>query len=224
MPRLLLIESSNQICSVALYMQGEIIQEKFVEEPNSHSVHLASFVYEVMALSGLSFNQLDGVVVSDGPGSYTGLRIGSSLAKGVCFGADIPLIAVSTLRGLAGIALKEYPSVNQVISLVDARRSNAYMGIYDYQLNPLVDEHFVAINSEIRIEKNNTAIIGSGAIKFIDELDKDKELKHSKSALYAKDLLWEALQKWARNDYVDLTSYEPNYIKSVFVTKPKSKF
>jgi tRNA A37 threonylcarbamoyladenosine modification protein TsaB len=98
------------------------------------------------------------------------------------------------------------------------------MGIYDYQLNPLVDEHFVAINSEIRIEKNNTAIIGSGAIKFIDELDKDKELKHSKSALYAKDLLWEALQKWARNDYVDLTSYEPNYIKSVFVTKPKSKF
>ena len=146
------------------------------------------------------------------------------MAKGICFGADIPLIAVSTLRGLAGIALKEYPSVNQVISLVDARRSNAYMGIYDYQLNPLIDEHFVTINSEIRIEKNNTAIIGSGAIKFIDELDKDKELKHSKSALYAKDLLWEALQKWARNDYVDLTSYEPNYIKSVFVTKPKSKF
>ena len=224
MPRLLLIESSNQVCSVALSKYGEIIQEKFIEEPNSHSVYLAPFVDEVMALSGLSFNQLDGVVVSDGPGSYTGLRIGSSLAKGICFGADIPLIAVSTLRGLAGIALKEYPSVNQVISLVDARRSDAYMGIYGQLLNPLADEQFVTINSEIRIEKNNTAIIGSGANKFINELDKGKVLKHSKSALYAKDLLDEALLKWSDNSYVDLTTYEPNYIKSVFVTKPKSKF
>ena len=224
MPRLLLIESSNQVCSVALCKQGEIIQEKSVEEPNSHYVYLAPFVDEVMAQSGLSFSQLDGVVVSDGPGSYTGLRIGSSLAKGICFGADIPLIAVSTLRALAGLALKEYPSVNQIISLVDARRDDAYMGIYDRELNPLVDEQFVTINSEIRIEKNKTAVIGSGANKFINELDKGKVLKYSKSALYAKDLLDEALLKWSDNSYVDLTTYEPNYIKSVFVTKPKSKF
>jgi tRNA A37 threonylcarbamoyladenosine modification protein TsaB len=98
------------------------------------------------------------------------------------------------------------------------------MGIYDRELNPLVDEQFVTINSEIRIEKNKTAVIGSGANKFINELDKGKVLKYSKSALYAKDLLDEALLKWSDNSYVDLTTYEPNYIKSVFVTKPKSKF
>ena len=224
MPKLLLIESSNEVCSVALSSSENIIQEKWINEPNSHSVYLAPFVDEVMWNAGLYIHELDGVVISDGPGSYTGLRIGCSLAKGICMGANIPLIAVSTLKGLASVALNDYPSVDQIIALVDARRSDAYMGIYDQHLNPIVEEQFVTINSELRIEKNNTVVVGSGAIKFINELDKEKELKHTKSALYARDLLSEALQKWAKQDYVDLTSYEPNYIKSVFITKPKSKF
>ena len=98
MPKLLLIESSNEVCSVALSSSENIIQEKWINEPNSHSVYLAPFVDEVMWNAGLSIHELDGVVISDGPGSYTGLRIGCSLAKGICMGANIPLIAVSTLK------------------------------------------------------------------------------------------------------------------------------
>lgn len=224
MPNLLLIESSNEICSVALSQEKSIIQEKYINKPNSHSVYLAPFVNEVLNNARMSINELDGVVISDGPGSYTGLRIGSSLAKGICLGAGIPLMAVSTLKGLAKKALNDYPSVDQAIALVDARRSDAYLGVYNQQLKPIIKEQFITINSELKIEKSNAVVVGSGAMKFINELDVKKELKHSESVLYAKDLLDEAMLKWAKQDFVDLTSYEPNYIKSVFVTKPKSKF
>lgn len=224
MPNLLLIESSNEICSVALSQEKSIIQEKYIDKPNSHSVYLAPFVNEVLNNATMSINELDGVVISDGPGSYTGLRIGSSLAKGICLGADIPLMAVSTLKGLAKKALNDYPSVDQAIALVDARRSDAYIGVYNQQLKPIIKEQFITINSELKIEKSNAVVVGSGAMKFINELDVKKELKHSESVLYAKDLLDEAMLKWTKRDFVDLTSYEPNYIKSVFVTKPKSKF
>lgn len=224
MPNLLLIESSNEICSVALSQEKSIIQEKYINKPNSHSVYLAPFVNEVLNNATMSINELDGVVISDGPGSYTGLRIGSSLAKGICLGADIPLMAVSTLKGLAKKALNDYPSVDQAIALVDARRSDVYIGVYNQQLKPIIKEQFITINSELKIEKSNAVVVGSGAMKFINELDVKKELKHSESVLYAKDLLDEAMLKWAKQDFVDLTSYEPNYIKSVFVTKPKSKF
>ena len=224
MPNLLLIESSNEICSVALSQEKSIIQEKYINKPNSHSVYLAPFVNEVLNNATMSINELDGVVISDGPGSYTGLRIGSSLAKGICLGAGIPLMAVSTLKGLAKKALNDYPSVDQAIALVDARRSDAYIGVYNQQLKLIIKEQFITINSELKIEKSNAVVVGSGAMKFINELDVKKELKHSESVLYAKDLLDEAMLKWAKQDFVDLTSYEPNYIKSVFVTKPKSKF
>ena len=224
MPNLLLIESSNEICSVALSQEKSIIQEKYINKPNSHSVYLAPFVNEVLNNATMSINELDGVVISDGPGSYTGLRIGSSLAKGICLGAGIPLMAVSTLKGLAKKALNDYPSVDQAIALVDARRSDAYIGIYNQQLKPIIKEQFITINSELKIEKSNAVVVGSGAMKFINELDVKKELKHSESVLYAKDLLDEAMLKWTKQDFVDLTSYEPNYIKSVFVTKPKSNF
>lgn len=224
MPNLLLIESSNEICSVALSQEKSIIQEKYIDKPNSHSVYLAPFVNEVLNNATMSINELDGVVISDGPGSYTGLRIGSSLAKGICLGAGIPLMAVSTLKGLAKKALNDYPSVDQAIALVDARRSDAYLGVYNQQLKPIIKEQFITINSELKIEKSNAVVVGSGAMKFINELDVKKELKHSESVLYAIDLLDEAMLKWAKQDFVDLTSYEPNYIKSVFVTKPKSKF
>ena len=224
MPNLLLIESSNEICSVALSQEKSIIQEKYIDKPNSHSVYLAPFVNEVLNNATMSINELDGVVISDGPGSYTGLRIGSSLAKGICLGAGIPLMAVSTLKGLAQKALNDYPSVDQAIALVDARRSDAYIGVYNQQLKPIIKEQFITINSELKIEKSNAVVVGSGAMKFINELDVKKELKYSESVLYAKDLLDEAMLKWAKQDFVDLTSYEPNYIKSVFVTKPKSKF
>lgn len=226
MPKFLLIESSGEVCSAAVSVGDKIVAEKSIQEPNSHSTYLASYVDEVLTEANLKVTDLDAIVVGGGPGSYTGLRIGVSLAKGLCFGANIPLIACSTLRALAVAALEQNPGANRVISLIDARRMDAYLGVYNAELAAEVDEHFITIDEQLAVDylSNDTLAIGSGASKWIEEFDLSGKVTHIKSALYANNLLPEALQKWEQNTVEDLAYYEPNYIKSVFVTKPKPKF
>ncbi|MFT5056203.1 MAG: tRNA threonylcarbamoyladenosine biosynthesis protein TsaB [Pseudoalteromonas distincta] len=226
LPKFLLIESSGDVCSAAVSSGTEIIAEKSIQEKNSHSTYLASFVEEVMKNSGLQISDLDAVVIGGGPGSYTGLRIGCSLAKGLCFGADIPLIACSTLKALAAAALEQNQDVDRVITLVDARRMDAYLGVFDKQLNTLVDEQFITIDAQLSVDytKGQTIACGSGAEKWFDEFSPKGIVQHSYSGIYANNLVLEALIKWEQKDFVDVAYYEPNYIKSVFVTKPKPKF
>ncbi len=226
MPKFLLIESSGDVCSAAVSSGTEIIAEKSIQEKNSHSNYLASFVDEVLKKSGLQISDLDAVVIGGGPGSYTGLRIGCSLAKGLCFGADIPLIACSSLKALAAAALEQNQNIDMVVTLIDARRMDAYLGVFDKQLNTIVAEQFVTIDAQLAVDyvKGETVACGSGASKWIEEFTPDGVLEHSFSGIYAKDLLREALLKWEKKEVVDLAYYEPNYIKSVFVTKPKPKF
>ena len=226
LPKFLLIESSGDICSAAVSSGTEIIAEKSIQEKNSHSTYLASFVAEVMKNSGLHISDLDAVVIGGGPGSYTGLRIGCSLAKGLCFGADIPLIACSTLKALAAAALEQNQDIDRVITLIDARRMDAYLGVFDKDLNTLVDEQFITIDAQLAVDyvKGETVACGSGASKWMEDFSPDGVLEYSYSGIYANNLVLEALQKWEHKDFVDVAYYETNYIKSVFVTKPKPKF
>ena len=224
MATFLLLETSSEICSVALSREGDIVQEKSITEPNAHSSHLASFVREILEAENIQPHHLDAVVLSSGPGSYTGLRIGCSLAKGICFGTDIPLIAVSTLRAMAYAAREEFPNAETYIALVDARRMDAYMGIYDASLKTIEPEVFITINDALDLHYENAVVVGSGATKFLRELGLEGQYSQVSSGLYAKHLLDEAIQKWKARTYVDLVSFEPNYIKSVYTTKPKPKF
>lgn len=226
MAKFLLIESSGDVCSVAVSDAGSILSEKSVLEPNSHSNYLATFVNEVLLELRLKVSDLDAIVIGGGPGSYTGLRIGCSLAKGLCFGANIPLIACSTLRALASAAIDEHPTSERVVSLIDARRMDAYLGVFDKDMNAIVEEQFITIDEQLAVDYlvEETAIVGSGAFKWKEEFLNEKPVSVTKSFLYAKNLLPEATQKWENQEYVDVAYYEPNYIKSVFVTKPKPKF
>jgi tRNA threonylcarbamoyladenosine biosynthesis protein TsaB len=226
LPKFLLIESSGDVCSAAVSNGREIIAEKSIQEKNSHSTYLASYVDEVLKKSGYQINELDAVVIGGGPGSYTGLRIGCSLAKGLCFGADLPLIACSTLYAQAAEALRKYPEADRLITLIDARRMDAYLGVFDKELNALVDEQFITIDEQLSVDyvQGKTIACGSGAAKWMDEFPLKNVLYHRFSGIYANNLLAEALIKWAKKEVVDLAYYEPNYIKSVFVTKPKPKF
>lgn len=226
LPKFLLIESSGDVCSAAVSSGTEIIAEKSIQEKNSHSTYLASYVDDVLKKSGHKLNELDAVVIGGGPGSYTGLRIGCSLAKGLCFGADIPLIACSTLYAQASEALMTYPDADRLITVIDARRMDAYLGIFDKELNTLVEEQFITIDEQLSVDyaKGQTIACGSGAEKWIEEFSPIGVVHHSFSGIYAKYLLSEALLKWKKKEVVDLAYYEPNYIKSVFVTKPKPKF
>ncbi len=226
-PKFLLIESSGDVCSVAIAFGNEIVSEKSVIEPNSHSKYLASFVQDVLTLAEIAVDDLSAVAVSGGPGSYTGLRIGCSLAKGLCFGANKPLIATSTLRGLAVAGLEEFPKASQIVSLIDARRMDVYAQLFDNNLNSLKDEYFLTLEEnifDINFNQGDTIAVGSGSHKWVDEFQPIGVVKSSQSVLYARHLLNEVLIKWEAMDFEDVVYYEPNYIKSVFVTKPKPKF
>ncbi|MDG2454830.1 MAG: tRNA (adenosine(37)-N6)-threonylcarbamoyltransferase complex dimerization subunit type 1 TsaB [Bacteroidia bacterium] len=226
MPKFLLIESSGEVCSAAVAVDATIVAEKAIQEANSHSTYLATYVDEVLQGANIKAGDLDAIVVGGGPGSYTGLRIGVSLAKGLCFGANIPLIACSTLRALAVAALEKNPQADRVISLIDARRMDAYIGIFNAQLVAEVQEHFITIDEQLAVDyvKGETIVVGSGAAKWIEGFELEESVMYTKSTLYAKHLLPEALQKWEQNSVEDMAYYEPNYIKSVFVTRPKPKF
>ena len=226
MPKILLIESSGNVCSAAVSSGSTIIAEKSITEPNSHSTYLASFIDEVVKKAGIKISDLDAVAVGGGPGSYTGLRIGCSLAKGICFGANIPLIACSNLKALAVEAINQYPNADKVLTLIDARRMDAYFSVFDADLTCEVEEQFITIDAQLGVDYTQGQIIasGSGAAKWIEAYQPKNIVLHSGTDVYAPYLLPEALLKWEIKDFVDVAYYEPNYIKSVFVTKPKPKF
>ncbi len=225
MPKFILIESSGDICSAAVSNGNQIMAEKSIQEPNSHSIYLAQFVNEVLKESGIKIAELDAIVIGGGPGSYTGLRIGCSLAKGLCFGSDLPLIACSTLAAFAVSAQLEFPKAERFISLIDARRMDAYLGVFDKKLNSIADEQFITIDAQLAFDYTHgeTIACGSGALKWVQGFNPENILINSHTGIYARNLLPEALKKWEAGVLESVAYYEPNYIKSVFVTKPKPK-
>jgi len=133
-PVLLFIETSTEVCSVALSMGSELVSEVVVKEPKAHARLIAPMIESVLKESGIDISGTDAVVVSEGPGSYTGLRVGVSIAKGLCYGSGKPLIAVGSLDLLANIASKQYfqeSSLYRIIPMIDARRMEVYSAVYD---------------------------------------------------------------------------------------------
>ena len=220
--KFLLIESSGSVCSVAIANQLEVLGEKSIEEPNSHSTYLASFISDVLKETGNDVGSLSAVSISSGPGSYTGLRIGCSLAKGICYGANLPLIAVSTLKCWADAGLQSHPEASRIYSLIDARRMDAYMQVFDGGLNEVSNEEFVTLdmNSISKpLSKDISLVIGSGAKKWEEEFGYKGVIVDKESKLFARHMYKETIAKWENKSFEDVAYFEPNYIKSVFVTK-----
>lgn len=220
-PLILLIETSGAVCAVALARGEEIVSQEGIEEPNAHSTYLAPMVDKLLQNAEVRISDLDAIAVSGGPGSYTGLRIGVSLAKGLCFGANVPLIACSTLMA-QGIAANE--NSIPVISIIDARRMDAYVAVFDKSLKALNEEHFTTLDDDFiaQLDQDAYIVVGSGAKKFTEAFP-DPRFEYRESTLKAEHLLKEAIIKYNGAEWADVAYYEPNYIKSVFVTKPKKR-
>ncbi|MEG2478872.1 MAG: tRNA (adenosine(37)-N6)-threonylcarbamoyltransferase complex dimerization subunit type 1 TsaB, partial [Mucinivorans sp.] len=147
MARILCIESGTEICSVALAVDGELISLRESEAVRNHIHDLALYVREILQENDLDpSDDIDAVAVGAGPGSYTGLRISGSTAKGLCYGMKKPLIAIDSLRCLAAVARQEYdsgiltiedPSMALLVPMIDARRMEVYTAVYDMKLNEL---------------------------------------------------------------------------------------
>jgi tRNA threonylcarbamoyladenosine biosynthesis protein TsaB len=226
MPLLLALETSATVCSVALYKGAALLGASELQIEKSHSSHITVMISQLLENCGVELKQLSAVAVSGGPGSYTGLRIGSSTAKGLCYSLDIPLLEVSTLYGLALQAIQAVPNPEKYLfcPMVDARRMEVYTCLLNSDLEEqlpiepvILDEHTL----ETQLERQPIVFFGNGAAKF-----KSLKTGHT-NALFidsiqpsAKTIGQLALAKYEQQAFEDVAYYEPFYLKDVYITSP----
>jgi len=213
MAYILNIETATKNCSVSIAKDGEtLICKEIAEQGYSHAEKLHLFIEEALKDLNLNFSDLDAIAVSQGPGSYTGLRIGVSAAKGLCYALDIPLVAVDTLEVLAS---KLSISEGIVIPMIDARRMEVYSAIFDSkgQKTRNTEAQIIDENSFQEIDQKIN-LIGDGAMKFKDILISDKFIFHSE-IIYpsAKEMSKLSFEKHKKSDTVDVAYFEPFYLK-----------
>jgi tRNA threonylcarbamoyladenosine biosynthesis protein TsaB len=219
MAYILSIETATKNCSVALSLNGvTVLCKEIAENGYSHAEKLHVFIDEILKEIQLDFSNLKAIAVSQGPGSYTGLRIGVSAAKGLCYSLNIPLIAIDTLQALA-MQLKVDSGV--VVPMIDARRMECYTAVFD-------NKHLIvrAIESEIITENSYEGIsevihlIGDGASKCKTVLTDEKFVFHD-DIVYpsAKEIGALAFEKYQKSDTVDVAYFEPFYLKDFMLTK-----
>lgn len=217
MSKILCLETATTNCSVALSVDGRIEAIREDKSPGySHAELLHVFIHQVLEETGLNVSQLDAIAVSKGPGSYTGLRIGVSAAKGLCFAADIPLIAIPTLQILAlGV---ETPK-GHIVPMLDARRMEVYTAVYDNELNLIERTRAEVLNTgsfDRLLSEGPVVFIGSGVQKF-------KELCDHPHASFVTDLPSArqmgqlAEEKHQTGDTEDVAYFEPYYLKDFIV-------
>lgn len=224
---ILLLETSTEICSVALTKENDIVASRMISEPNSHSQKLSLLIQEVIKQAGVSYSELSAVAVSKGPGSYTGLRIGVSTAKGFAYGLDIPLISIETLRILEKGAKRKFPE-SGVVAMIDARRMEVYCEIYDSKGNvikPLsADIIEEGIYDDYLNKEKDFVFVGNGAKKSMPFFSNKLNCRFEEDILLNAELMSEmALNKLENKDFEDIAYFEPYYLKDFVAIESKVK-
>ncbi len=224
MSLILSIETGTDICSVALAKCGRLISLRESEEGRNHAQNLALFVKEILEENELSADDLDAVAVGEGPGSYTGLRIGVSMAKGICYACGLPLIAVGSLQSLAVVALEDYDAglidIDDIegsilCPMIDARRMEVYAGLYDVSLRTLSEVKAYIIDKNSFAEYKDSAhfiIFGNGATKCRDVMELSN-LEYCSVTPSARGMVKLAQQAFERKEFQDVAYFEPFYLK-----------
>ena len=224
MAYILHLETSTKQCSVALAHKGELLASRILlNESFSHSEKLHLFISEVLQEAKLKSADLDAVAVSKGPGSYTGLRIGVAAAKGLCFGLDIPLIALNALKILVQASTEQ--NTDYIIPMMDARRMEVYTAVFDSRRNWVEDTSALVLSRDSFKEllKDQTVLVlGDGAQKF-KELNPEINAVFPSEIFYPKavDMIPLAWEKFNSQVFVSLAYFEPFYLKDFQTTPPK---
>ncbi|MFC2107723.1 tRNA (adenosine(37)-N6)-threonylcarbamoyltransferase complex dimerization subunit type 1 TsaB [Bacteroidota bacterium] len=227
MTLLLNIETATPICSVAISQDGELLAIRESKEKNSHSAKLNTFIEEMMEEAKVSYKDLDAVAVSMGPGSYTGLRIGVSAAKGFCYAMDIPLIGIPTLMSMANGAKNLIKEDMLLCPMIDARRMEVYCALFDSDLKEIQKTDAIIIEENTfhkYLNDSKIAFFGDGA-------EKCKELLSSNSnAIFLNDyqisseyMISLAMERFNKKEFDDTAYFEPFYLKDFIAGKPKVK-
>lgn len=219
MTYILHIESATKNCSVAISKNAELIcciEE--IPEGYEHSEKLSVFIDKAIQQANITYKDLSAVAVSKGPGSYTGLRIGVSTAKGLCYALDIPLISIPTTQVLANTYSKALNENDVVCAMIDARRMEVYCAFYNHLLQPisdikavLVDEHFAKEYSD-----KNIHFIGDIASKIEGAI---AVKKYSIENLYpsSKAMIDNVWEKFTQQQFEDVAYFEPFYLKEFYI-------
>ena len=229
MERLILIETSTALCSTALAEGGVITSYKESSAPKAHASLTAVFIEEMLSERGLTLADCDAICVSMGPGSYTGLRVGVSTAKGLCFGSGKPLIAVGTLDTLAAQAMTEFNDesveMKHIIPMIDARRMEVYSAVFTpdgQQLTETVPEIINENSFAEYLGKGPVLFIGDGAGKCADVI-KHPDAGFMQCHPKASSMLLPALKAYKEKRFEDVAYFEPFYLKEFVATVSKKK-
>jgi tRNA threonylcarbamoyladenosine biosynthesis protein TsaB len=215
--RIIHIETATTTCSVAAGENGVLVAIRSVHDGYKHAENLLRLVEEVMQDAGWKYDELSAIAVSAGPGSYTGLRIGVSTAKGLCYALDIPLIAISTLYSLASGFRRKFPDSDILLCpMLDARRMEVYTALFSKNLDrlkpdaPLIVE---TLDSVPEILEQPIVFFGDGAEKCEVVLAHPNATFNNSILISAEDMLQPAYDLYQNQNFVDLAYFEPEYLK-----------
>ncbi|MBN2350838.1 MAG: tRNA (adenosine(37)-N6)-threonylcarbamoyltransferase complex dimerization subunit type 1 TsaB [Bacteroidales bacterium] len=233
MALILNIETATHVCSVGLSKDGKTIALKESIEEKSHAASLTVFIEKILHAQKLSIQNLDAICVSKGPGSYTGLRIGVSTAKGLCYGSDKPLLSVITFQNMC-MAAKESPAIHKLTGnfseevllcpMIDARRMEVFTALYDWNLNKVSDIEAKIIDEksfEKTLHKKQILFFGNGADKcrpYLNHPNAGFLGNINPSAQYMSAIAESLFQ---RRSFEDVAYFEPFYLKDFIPTVPK---
>jgi tRNA threonylcarbamoyladenosine biosynthesis protein TsaB len=221
MTYILCLETSTDVCSVALYADDRLVDSREVHEPQAHAEKLAAFVEEILRHSGVRADQLSAVAVSEGPGSYTGLRIGVSTAKGLAYALNIPMIGVGTLELMASAV----QGSDWLCPMIDARRMEVYCALFDESGNMVDKPQAKVIDAEAFSEvlaARRVKFFGNGAMKCRDVLTHPNAVFVEGAYPRAADMGRLASERFNAQQFVDLASFEPVYLKEFAAKKART--
>lgn len=223
MAYILHLETATKVCSVALSVNGRLLEVMETEEDGyTHAENLTVFIEKVLQNAAISTKDLAAVSVTSGPGSYTGLRIGVSTAKGLCYALNIPLISVNALEAIAAQANLAHPSKN-ICALIDARRMEVFSAIYDADMKELKAISADVIEEDTYADYNHLLICGDGAEK-LQEIWKERNLEFDTSIKSsAKGHVTIAHEKFLAENFEDVAYFEPFYLKDFVALKSKKR-
>lgn len=235
MALILNLDTSTQICSVALALDGELLGLKESHEDKSHASLLAVFIKNILEENAKAISDLDAVAVSKGPGSYTGLRIGASTAKGLSFGAGIRLIGVDTLSSMAAGVIHGNQLENNALPkdksfclcpMIDARRMEVYTAIYHpsgEMIEPIAAKIIQEDSFKDILEQYRVIFFGNGAAKCRDLIQHPNAIFLEGIETSARYMVSPAESAWQQKSFEDVAYFEPFYLKDFVATIPKNK-
>jgi tRNA threonylcarbamoyladenosine biosynthesis protein TsaB len=235
MALILNLDTSTQICSVALALDGELLGLEESHEDKSHASLLAVFIKNILGKNAYAISDLDAVAVSKGPGSYTGLRIGVSTAKGLAFAAGIPLISVDTLSSMVSGVFHGNDLENMALSsdrsrcfcpMIDARRMEVYTAVFnavEVMIQPINAKIIQEDSFKDILEKNHMIFFGNGSAKCRNIIQHSNAVFLEGIETSAKFMVPMAESTWQQKCFEDIAYFEPFYLKDFVATIPKNK-